>query len=163
MLNRCLFILLILSWSGCREGLLDFVQAKYPDVNRELWTHFETFETEGARRGIFIDLATSEITGSIEPLHQDGVAGSCSYGFSNPGSIKIDRTFWQRSSNLIREMIVFHELGHCYLKRGHLEDAFQSGYCISIMRSGTCCCRDAYTLENRDYYLDELFEFALPQ
>ncbi len=149
---------------GCQEnGLLDFTQDKYPGVDQPLWSYFESFEEEGARRGLSIDLESSQITAKIDQIDEDNVAGLCSYGYASPGNITIDQAFWNRSNNLSREMILFHELGHCFLKRDHKEDVFANGYCQSIMRSGTCCCRDAYTLENRTYYLDELFNAMLPQ
>jgi len=59
---------------------------------------------------------------------------------------------------LIKELIVFHELGHCFLQRGHREDALPNGACVSIMRSGIEDCLDNYTSETRSFYIDELFD-----
>jgi len=130
---------------------------KYADVHKDLQPFFMRFESEGASRGWNIDLTQAGIAAEFEDIDESNVAGICSYGSHRPNQITIDRSFWQRASQLAREMIVFHELGHCYLERDHLEEAFPNGYCQSIMRSGVCCCRDAYTAENRTYYLDELF------
>ncbi len=160
MRSNNLFGLLIifLTTTGCQGiDILDVAKDRYPGVDRALWSYFENFELEGAHRGLNIDLASSNITAHVQIIAEDNVAGVCSYGYSNPGAIRIDQAFWDRSGSLDREMIVFHELGHCFLKRKHKEDVFPSGYCVSIMRSGTCCCRDAYTAQNRSYYLDELF------
>ena len=55
-------------------------------------------------------------------------------------------------------MIVFHELGHCYLTRGHKDERKNNGTCASIMRSGKAACMDFYTSDNRKEYLDELFD-----
>ncbi len=128
----------------------------FPNVDRELWPHFETFEKEAAQRGLRINLARTNISATFRDIDRANVAGMCSYGGQH-NRITIDRPFWNRASHLSREMIVFHELGHCYLNRDHTEATFASGFCQSIMRSGTCCCRDAYSLQNRSYYLDELF------
>jgi hypothetical protein len=54
-------------------------------------------------------------------------------------------------------MVVFHELGHCYLGRGHSEETHPNGVCKSIMRSGNGGCFDNYNSTTREAYLDELF------
>ncbi len=162
MKSKYFFILFSLVFSSCyRDGFLSEQvtppSPRFPGVHEAIWTHFESFENEAARRGIAINLATANITAMIADINDHNVAGQCSYGYGGPRRITIDKPFWNRANHLRREMIVFHELGHCYLDRGHTEATFESGYCRSIMRSGTCCCRDAYTSQNRDYYLDELF------
>lgn len=129
----------------------------YPGVDQNLWPYWESFEREAQSRGLEFDLAEAGITASIEPLHDGNVIGRCQYGRFVTNHITIDRPYWNRSGRLGREMVVFHELGHCFLGRGHTESAFGNGLCQSIMRSGTCCCRDAYSSNNRTYYLDELF------
>lgn len=132
-------------------------QILYPNVEETLWPYFATFEREAKTRGLQVDLAEASISASIQEISEQHVAGLCSYRSYRPNEITIDQSFWTRSSSLFRELIVFHELGHCYLGRDHMEDTFPNGLCKSIMRSGTCCCRDAYTNTNRTYYLDELF------
>lgn len=139
------------------EQDFDENQEKFVDVHSDLKPFFMSFESEGASRGWDIDLTALGIAGEFDEIDEGNVAGICSYGSHRPNQITIDRTFWQRANQLAREMIVFHELGHCYLERDHLEEAFANGYCQSIMRSGNCCCRDGYNSENRAYYLDELF------
>lgn len=130
---------------------------QYANVDKALWPFFKSFEKEGAKRGLTIDLNSANITASFKDIEEENVAGTCSYSHHSPRKITIDIPFWKGSTHLAKEMIVFHELGHCYLGRGHLETKFESGYCRSIMRSGTCCCRDAYNEQNRNYYLDELY------
>jgi hypothetical protein len=134
------------------------VRSYFPGVDEELWPYFSKFENEGNKRGFSIDLARSGITANIREIHNTGVAGQCSYGGNLPTSqITIDEGFWKSSNVLGKEFVVFHELGHCNLFRGHLEDSLNNGSCVSIMRSGLGSCRDVYTNETRSYYLDELF------
>ena len=130
----------------------------FANVDEELWIYFERFEAEAAQRGENIDLRDLNLTAAIEELHPDDVAGVCNYNSRRPNHIGIDLTFWNRVSDRWREMVVFHELGHCVLFRGHREDSFENGLCVSIMRSGTGSCRDAYRTNTREYYLDELFD-----
>jgi len=129
---------------------------QYHDVDQRLWSFFETFENEALTRGLSYDLNALGVTGSIESISEDGVAGVCHFG-SHIHDVTIDLNFWNNSSNRLKEFVVFHELGHCVLSRGHNEEQFNSGICKSIMRSGLGDCNDAYPSQNRNYYLNELF------
>jgi len=71
----------------------------------------------------------------------------------------IDKAFFNQTSELLKEMVIFHELGHCVLFRGHREATYSNGTCASIMRSGVEGCRDNYRASTRAAYLDELFAF----
>lgn len=127
------------------------------NVPDELTIYFTRFEQAAQERGLILDLAAMNISAEIEPITEDGVAGTCSYGSHQPGHIVIDQQFWEGSGVNFREMIVFHELGHCALFQGHREGRFANGTCASIMRSGLEPCRDNYHAGTREQYLDELF------
>ena len=131
-------------------------QNQYIDVDARLIPFFVDFEEEAQIRGYSIDLTDLGITGVIETIQEEGVAGTCQYG-QHIHHVTVDQNFWNNSSNTYKEFVVFHELGHCVLMRGHTEDAFANGICKSIMRSGLGDCRDAYINQNRTYYIDELF------
>jgi len=94
----------------------------------------------------------------IIEIEENGVAGTCSYGSHTPRFIEIDATFWNQTGDNFKEFVVFHELGHCVLLRGHREDAHSDGSCVSLMRSGLGGCIDNYRPSTREGYLDELFE-----
>ncbi len=126
-------------------------------VHELLLPYFERFEHEGQLRGFEIDLSARGITGTIEEISQEHVAGTCTFGTHLPGDVVIDLGFWNNSSALIKEMVIFHELGHCYLRRDHKESAFTNGSCTSIMRSGNGDCFDNYNARTRENYIDELF------
>ncbi len=131
-------------------------EPQYNKVDERLWLYFERFENEADTRGLSIDLNTHNTTGEIEQITDDGVAGTCQYG-THINHVTVDIKFWNNSSELLREFVVFHELGHCVLERDHEESSFDNGICRSIMRSGLEECYDAYNAQNRTYYLDELF------
>ena len=133
------------------------VEEGYLDVDSRLWIYFENFEKEAFKRGFNIDLNVLGITGVISEISENGVAGTCQYG-EHIHHVTVDKSFWDNSSIGFREFVIFHELGHCVLGRGHDESSFSNGICRSIMRSGTGTCRDAYINEYKDYYIDELFE-----
>ncbi len=135
---------------------------EFINVDERLWTYFEEFEAQAAQRGYAIDLNQRNLTGEIAAIHDGDVIGTCSYGFRRPNAVTIDNNFWNRNGLLGREEVVFHELGHCVLGRDHTERVVNSGFCASIMRSGTGSCRSAYNVANRDFYLDELFQESRP-
>ena len=126
-------------------------------VEPALQPYFQTFVAEAASRGITIDASFDEIVARIEAINQGSVIGQCRYNSHYPNEVRIDEDYWSRASSLGREFVVFHELGHCYLERGHTEATNANGICLSIMASGTGTCRSAYSQNNREYYLDELF------
>ncbi|MBK8388607.1 MAG: hypothetical protein IPL23_04675 [Saprospiraceae bacterium] len=129
----------------------------YANVDRALWQHFKAFEDEAASRGFSINLNQLKIRANISEISENGVLGQCQYNSHLPNQVTIDKTFWNRSSELYKEFVVFHELGHCVLDRNHKEDKDSRGRCLSIMRSGLGDCLDAYSSVNRTYYLNELF------
>lgn len=130
----------------------------YQNVDKELWSYWESFEFEANVRGFKIDLETEGLVGIITEIDQEHVAGSCTFSSNQPRVIRIDQTIWSNLPTLYREFIVFHELGHCILIRDHDERTDAQGNCLSIMRSGLNGCKDYYNNQTRDFYLDELFE-----
>ena len=156
-----LLVSIICLLSSCRneEDLSDFKLAEegVAEVDLSLAAYFQNFEAEALKRGIVIDLDALNISGEFQEISKDGVAGTCTYGSHQPGQIVIDQTFWNQAGFFLREMIVFHELGHCALLLDHREGQNADGTCASIMRSGLEACRDNYQVLTRADYLDELF------
>ena len=148
--------LTILFFSCKKDEIAEVIS--FQNVDPALQPYFEEFEYQASLRGIEVDLTAENIIGNIQELTEEHVAGQCTYGAAINNEITIDRGFWNSFPQyLIREMVVFHELGHCYLERGHREGAHSNGTCLSIMRSGLESCRDNYNSSTRDYYIDELF------
>ncbi len=164
IISLCLLVLIFQSCYPEIEGEQDMTQNnqdvnRYPGVDSQLWSYFNSFEQEALARGINIDLVVLEVTGVIENISENNVAGTCQYG-QHIHHVTIDQNYWNRSSAFSREMVVYHELGHCALYQGHRELEDTNGHCLSIMNSGTSGCRVLYNEANRDYYLDELFDFT---
>lgn len=156
-----IFEISIFSMIGCLFitcGQTEVEEELYINVEQELWPYFQKFEKEGLARGLKIDLANSGVTGKLTTLPNKGTVGLCYDGsIQSKQGILIDQSFWERSSELSKEFIVFHELGHCYLGRPHVDKVANGGFCASIMRSGNGSCIDFYTNKNRTELLDELF------
>ena len=141
------------------EKTEDKFEKAYPGVDEELWKYFQTFEVEGQARGYQIDLIDAGITGEITTIHStfnNSFAGLCNAAKSHK-AILIDNSFWDRSNEMSRELVVFHELGHCYLGLNHSTNLPSGGFCKSIMRPGNGNCLDRYDSSTREQLIDELF------
>ena len=159
-MKTTVLILLAAMLFSCQQDIQEETQSSntsYELVDKSLWPYFTAFENEAKQRGIKYDLNELEISGMITDINQGNVAGICSFNSIQPNHVDIDRVFWNRSSHLLKEMIVFHELGHCVIFRDHYEASHSNGSCVSIMRSGLEDCQDNYSIQNRADYLDELF------
>jgi len=156
MKAQIIILPVLLAMCSCSKDLVLF-EKQYPRADKELWSLYERFEAEAEKRGQYYDLQSLRIGGEISEIAEQGVAGTCQFGSAINNHVTIDESFWNRSSNLLREFVVFHELGHCVLLRPHDESRNARGLCLSMMRSGTGNCIDAYSVENRQAYIDELF------
>ncbi len=163
-----LFMLFFFIFQGCtaddlvsaEERTQEVNEKTYPQVDEALWPFFEKFEDEALKRGLSIDLSAQGIVGQISEISETDVAGRCNYHSQQPELVTIDKTFWNSATNLWREMVVFHELGHCQLIRDHRESLDRNGQCRSIMASGIGGCQLQYSSTTRSNYLDELFDEA---
>ncbi|MEM0994276.1 MAG: hypothetical protein AAGI49_14650 [Bacteroidota bacterium] len=145
----CVAFSLLLLLNACEQEEVDAEVF----VDEDLVAYFDLFVEEGAKRGVAVDL--SEISGYIEQITSLSVAGNCTRATN---TIRIDEVFWRSQPDWEKEYVVFHELGHCYLQRGH-KNTFDeaTNLCSSIMNSGNSACDVKYFGKNRAPYLDELF------
>lgn len=147
---------LFITLFSCQEEV-PIANSQFPNVDPELWKFYQAFELEANKRGFEYDLNALNISGEIKEISENNVAGSCRFGSHIDNEVTIDKTFWNSSSEIFREFVIFHELGHCVLLRDHDESVDARGHCLSIMRSGLTNCRDTYSNENRATFIDELF------
>ena len=125
-------------------------------VDPSLDPYFNKFVVEANLRGIDIEDHSRLIGGAFDDLGE-GVRGQCQHLSDDSERVVIDRTYWNQSSSIEREFIVFHELGHCILNRSHLDTKSPRGECASIMHSSSFSCRNTYDANTREQLLDELF------
>lgn len=136
-----LLTLFLLSACGQSSDPVDYIK-KSPD-SREF--DFETsdavfdpyrskFEAEHLSETsseIFIDHIRINFVQEIQEC--ESCVGACiSWGENR--EIHILEDFWVTASEARREMLIFHELGHCALSRGHKDDTVNSEP-ISVMNS----------------------------
>jgi len=122
-----------------------------------LQEYFDRFQVEGAARNVTVDYVASRVSGYLRIITQSGVIGQCAHNDTKPNTVIIDQIYWNTATDLEKEFVVFHELGHCVLNREHTDASDNQGDCISIMTSGTGSCHIEYTVATRTALLDELF------
>ncbi len=81
--------------------------------------------------------------------------GMCSFSSSGQNHVDFSTRAWSRGSDTFKEMLSFHELGHCLLGRAHKNTTYSDGSPDSIMNSWLFS-EETY-LANRDAYLKELY------
>lgn len=150
---------------GCTDDSLIPVSRISQDVKPFLLD----FLNEARSRNVEIDTTNFEVV--LVERFDDGFYGACGLGFFdyqgtgiNRIEILDDEDCWKGRSDLEKENLVFHEIGHAVLGRFHTEEFLPNGAHKSIMCGG-CNNFSVYeesTLFKRAYYLDELLDDATP-
>jgi len=121
--------------------------AKTYEVDPELEPYVRSFENYG---GFKVDDLVAGFGDTT--THSPKTVGLCKP--SSPPEIIISREYWERSDNLRREGVMFHELAHCILDRGHVDTVVQG--CPKSIMHPHVLPRRCYSLW-RDEYIEELF------
>jgi hypothetical protein len=144
---RKILFMVILLWS-CNKDNTSFVDASFV-------LYLDIFQKEAILRDVDVNGELSGLSVSFTSFDQN-IAGQCQVS-KDVHRILVDSNYWKTATKLEREMLLFHELGHCILNRTHLDDKTGKSICISIMRSSSGTCKMDYNENTRSEYLDELF------
>ena len=126
--------------------------------------YLKRFETEGALRGHNFSPQTDGLIIEFANLSAN-TAGLTHY--ETPIRIEIDKAYWNDitssvGADLMKEDLLFHELGHGLLGRSHLNTTLENDDWKSILCGGTKVAERAWNINyrgvRRKYYLDELFD-----
>jgi len=149
--SYCLILLLMLTTlSSCIKD-----EVKTDEV---LKPYFALFAQEAADRGIIVDYEAERIEGLMQDINESNVLGQCFRNEDKPRKVIVDKDYWAESTEQEKEFLIFHELGHCFLNRNHLDAKKpNSDSCVSIMHSTPQACDFMLSEKNRKEYLDELF------
>ena len=123
--------------------------------NSEFQPYVDTFLAEANIRGYDIDL--NSISFYLADIENENVGGLCN---QRKEEIIIDKDGWESLTEINKELLIFHELGHCILGRDHRNETSENGDCLSIMNgeeNNFNCSKNIYSDLWREYYLDELF------
>lgn len=93
-------------------------------IDQELAAYAYRFEEEIGVSADGISLGFGDLDGYV--------VGTCSIG-SSGRKITIDREFWDRIEEHVKEELMYHELGHCAMYLDHDESIADSGCPVSVM------------------------------
>ena len=137
-------------------------------VDTEFTQYLQRFEDEAAKKDKYFDLESTGLIIEFANL-KDNIAGLTHY--EQPIRIEIDKTYWNeikgyQGEDLMKENLIFHELGHGLLNRDHLNTTLENGDWKSIMCGGTMVDNRNWNINyrgmRRTYYIDELFNESTP-
>ncbi|HZK68796.1 MAG TPA: hypothetical protein VFC36_04270 [Paludibacter sp.] len=157
-LRTAYFLLLVVTL-----GLASCKNSSEHRVGSEFTVYVQRFQDEATKHGKNLDIVNGGLIVEFADL-KDGVAGLCHY--EKPIRIEIDRTYWDAinkyaDADLMKEDLLFHELGHGFLGRKHLNSILENGDWKSIMCGGDKVNNRSWNINyhgvRRAYYLNELF------
>jgi hypothetical protein len=147
-MKKILYLILILTFISCNKD--EYQNSEL--YNIEFEPYLNSFLEEGLLRGY--NLTNNNINFYLADIDVNDAVGLC---YQNE-KIVIDRDYWNNAREESKEHLIFHELGHCFLKRNHKNEKNINGECLSFMREGkTECSLNLASSLWRKYYIDELF------
>ncbi len=85
------------------------------------------------------------------------IAGTCErFNGTDASIVRINPNFWWNNSYSSREVLMFHELGHCVLNRGHTSTLDDYNDPVSVMHP-TIISEERVYAGNYTSYMQELF------
>lgn len=156
-------LLAICFFAGCQD---DYTNYKVDSA--VLQKYLQSYLSEARERGVILDPKTTGLILSFGDC-EGSAAGTTFY--ENPIRIVIDKSYWDNCSNYadgdyLHEEVIFHELTHALLYRGHDNSILPDGEWKSIMRGGTLpkgrINNISFRGMRRNYYVDELFHASTP-
>ena len=170
MKTRLIFIpVLLFALIACVDEPPNTHQPATYRVDPDLKIYVERFQDEAKKRGRNFNFETSGLIVEFANL-KDNVAGLC-YTTNNPIKIQIDRDNFikvgkYRNGDLMREDVMFHELGHGFLRRDHNNAYLPNSDWKTMMCGGDTRDNRSWNINyrgmRREYYLDELFNQSTP-
>lgn len=109
------------------------------------------FEADSLIYGNFGTVVVIDVTAGFGVLPAPEV-GECNV---DQRQITIDTHSWENMTETQKGVLIYHELGHCVLARGHLEEIFIDGTPRSIMFP--ILVKDHVFIRYKNYYIKELF------
>ena len=141
------------------SNILIFVVASVgcakPSGDQALIEIAERFVSDAARYGVTVDINdyTLKFVEALRPMPGKNIIGEC---FNYKNEVHIKKRWFDRASEADREALLYHELGHCVLRRGHKEGAAgPGGSPTSVMQA--LLISGVVWEKNREWYLQELF------
>lgn len=148
MIRLALITTIGIALAGCgREPVLD--------VDPAFMGYLARFEAVSV--GVGRPVQVQELVMKFGPLSNPHERAICTVVEDEPPTVIVNQNTWGSLDDGERESLVFHELGHCILRRKHITQVDQStGVPVSLMNPYAL---DSGTYENhKTHYHSELFE-----
>ena len=127
-----------------------------PEIKEsDLTPYFDNFLEDAKKNNVKIDMKRfNNIEYQFKSL-QSPAAGQCRYF---PAQITIDpSTFYTGSTERTKKLLVYHELGHCYCRRDHMDIINTRTVCPESLMNSYIPSNDCIRRYMKDY-IKELFE-----
>jgi len=170
-LNVITIRLLMLAPVSLVSASCDLEEEKVEETPEDvLWRYKTAFLEEAARRGFDLqsELEALEFAFEERLIFDDEefcgyVPVAASSAYTNRVLFATNQDCWTGQSEGDQEALVFHELGHALLDRGHRNDTLPHGSWTSLMvTKNTGSFYSGRIADRRTYYLDELFDASTP-
>jgi hypothetical protein len=118
----------------------------------------QKFRDESAARSFSLNTSdlVIEVVDTLDSSEGETSSAICLSQFNTTPKIELLDIIWNKASPTFKEVVLFHELGHCLLNRAHVNGFDNEGNPLSIMWPWTVN-PDTYTAHEQSY-LDELFD-----
>lgn len=164
-MKKILFLFgLFLVFQNCNKNPDIGAESGVYQVDPAFEPYVQEFIAEGAKRGQTIDFTDS---GLIVEFSDGSVGGASGFCYVGEHHVVIDKSEWTSLSENVRGFLLFHELGHCELDRGHTNLKFSNDVWRSIMRGGELEGFEIWIPVpffgfRKEYLIDELFNENAP-
>ena len=120
-------------------------------IDEEILPYYEKFSS-------IYNVNIDHIPANLVDIDRENVAGTCTSHANGDREIVIDRSLWEGFTDTKREIVIFHELGHCFFGRGHTEETMKTETFGEIPKSvmHPFVIRDIWYSEFNSHYIDEL-------
>lgn len=139
------YIALILFFTSCGKPIIDHMDLVY------LYAYEAKKFNNVIDNNLFSDGKVNFVVKSELPK---GVVGLCTKWTNGKWNIKINGDYWNTISDKSKELLMFHELGHCFHDFEHRNGNDNNNMPLSIMHPYTFS--GEYYYDNRFRYLNEL-------
>ena len=131
-------------------------------IEEEFKPYVISFLAEANARGKNPNNVIGEMLETLTLTYDHRLSDFCGYAVSWGDSPKVyiasSVQCWDMRSDIDREILIFHELGHAILERSHTNEKLSNGDWKSMMLSNRQFGLYQAGSKERTYYLDELFD-----
>lgn len=154
-MKNFIFLCLTITLVGCGENYDPDIG--HVDINKDFQAYVNRFAQVARADNQNVEI--NNIVIEYDEKMASNILGICYY--SRVRRVTINPRFWNSryTSNAGREQLMFHELGHCLMGRGHNDQELvsQDGYRMPASIMNSYFFSPSWYAGNLNYYLGELF------